>query len=683
MKYLLKYVAVASLSLACVNCGDYLDTSSPANSDDEFVTSTISEATKVLSWAYANYRQQCLMGVYAWNDPIGSDAEHYPEQSSSNSANARLKPQTLTVNAVSTGFNNLYSTLARAAKLATIIEGKEVYQADVAAKRKSAWTQLHAEAVVLKALCYFDLIKHFGDVPYGLENANVSDYELTSRFYIYDEVIAMIKEVEPLMYALNENGITAERISKSYANALMGQAALYAAGWQTIRTDVAGLYGDVQFTNKGTEEMKAIYARRTDYLDYYRLAEQYFQAALDSKGSAELVTVDERAYANNPFQRHFQYLHDLKVSTESILEAGVIQGNPGSGAQTNEYGYAFARPSSGGGSNAAPPKVFGAIRIIPSFYYGEWETGDKRRDVTAVVTGSAGTGNEILLPFTPGNTSAGGGISINKWDPNRMNPPYVTAQRQTGINWGILRVADLLLMQAEVKAELGKDSEAIALVNRIRERAFGNASHNISGISGEALKDAIWRERKFEFVGEGQIRWDMIRSGKFNERALDVQQDMAEMIAGLKKDGYYTFANGNTISNYIFTKSVRLENPLTYDSPDTNDPVLYPGWRGQYDYTKIAAVADKVTGTDHNLAIKGLFNYIDPQGAEAAALIADGYKAVEWGIQLIQSEATYKENVLSGITSATVPPIYYWPIPYETLSQSKGKITNGYGLPQQ
>ena len=30
-----------------------------------------------------------------------------------------------------------------------------------------------------------------------------------------------------------------------------------------------------------------------------------------------------------------------------------------------------------------------------------------------------------------------------------------------------------------------------------------------------------------------------------------------------------------------------------------------------------------------------------------------------------------------------VPPRYYWPIPFETLSKSKGKITNGYGLAQE
>lgn len=78
---------------------------------------------------------------------------------------------------------------------------------------------------------------------------------------------------------------------------------------------------------KEKEELGCVYARRNDYLDYYKIAEKYFQAALNNKGTAALVTVDDRSYANNPFQRHFQYTHDLALSPESIFEVGNIQGD--------------------------------------------------------------------------------------------------------------------------------------------------------------------------------------------------------------------------------------------------------------------------------------------------------------------------------------------------------------------
>jgi hypothetical protein len=142
------------------------------------------------------------------------------------------------------------------------------------------------------------------------------------------------------------------------------------------------------------------------------------------------------------------------------------------------------------------------------------------------------------------------------------------------------------------------------------------------------------------------------------------------------------FSNGNVIPAYIWTKMVHLDNPLTYDA-DTTNPALYPGWRGQYNYSTIAAVAGNVSGTDHNVAIQGLFRYIDPNGPEAASLQNDGYVKTNWGIDIVNNSSSYQYNILSGITSVTDPPRYYWPIPSATITSSKGKVTNGYGLPQQ
>ena len=683
MKKMINYIVLLALSISFTQCSDYLNTSSPSNADDEFVTSTTSETFKTLSWCYANYRQNCAISLYSWNDPLGSDVEMYPEANSTNNINAIMQPEGLTIDLMAGPFNNLYSTLARATKIAEIIAGKSQFQADRDAGKVTDWTQLYGEAMTIRALCYFNLTKHYGDVPYGYENAYVEDYVLTSRFDIYDYVIAELQEAEPLMYKLGEGGITAERFSKTFVNALIGQVALYAGGYQTIRTDVGDLYGDVQFTTKGKEVHKCIYARRTDYLEYYKIAEQYLQAAIDNKGTAYLITADERTYAENPFQRHFQYMHDLKVSPESLFEIGNIQGGQSGQTTTSDYPYNFGRPSNGGSSNAAPCKVFAGVRIIPTFYYGEYEEGDKRRDVSATVTGSNGDGNEAMLNFKPGS-KLDGGISLNKWDDNRMSPPYVAGQRNSGINYPVLRMADVILMLAEAKAEMGTDDNgAIRLLNDIRERAFGDTNHNLSGLSGEALKNAILQERKLEFVGEGIRRWDMIRSGKFSEDAVAVRNEMTAMINGLRTQGYYRFANGKTISNYIFAKNVKLDNPLTYDCTDATDPALYPGWRGQYDYSTIAAVSGKVKGTDHNVAIKGLFNYIDPNGSEATALIADQYVKTNWAIDIVNNETSYDRNILSGIKSNEEPPRYFYPIPFETISKSKGQITNGYGLAQQ
>ena len=139
--FIVALAAVCSLSL--VRCSDYLETSSPANTDDNFVTSSPSEAFKILSKTYADYRQSAWMGTYRYNDPFGSDVEIYPEGAgSSNAYNGRQEMSSLGVNSQSGGFNALYKTVSYASKFADIIGGKSAYQSDAAAGRVSAWAQL-------------------------------------------------------------------------------------------------------------------------------------------------------------------------------------------------------------------------------------------------------------------------------------------------------------------------------------------------------------------------------------------------------------------------------------------------------------------------------------------------------------------------------------------------------------
>ena len=78
----------------------------------------------------------------------------------------------------------------------------------------------------MKAFCYFDLVKHYGDVPYGYENNNVEDYSLLC-FEIYDNLIEILKEAEALMYPLGEGGITAERFSKGFADVVRTNSSLF------------------------------------------------------------------------------------------------------------------------------------------------------------------------------------------------------------------------------------------------------------------------------------------------------------------------------------------------------------------------------------------------------------------------------------------------------------------------
>jgi hypothetical protein len=692
-------VAIASMYSSCNK--DYLNVSSPSSVDQDFVFSAPDEAYKSLVGCYEDWKG-ALYGMFYDTDMTGSDVECHPE--TYDSQLLRHVPEQLyaTENPIDYyKFVDEWAALFKIANKANIIMeviGKKAdYLSAVAAGTPNVWTQLYGEAAIFRAYSYFYLIRYYGDVPYFqvpiYSLTQTTTATLTSRDVIYDGEIANLIKAEPLMYRLGQGGITAERFSRSFCQGMIGKIALYAGGYGLRRTDFD--YGNVTFTQKGIVQWDAKYVRRTDYKDYYGIAKTYFEALLANPGTAYLITTDTRGAAfANPFQRNFQYNMDLVVSPESLYEVGFTRATGNS-----DYPYAFGRPSNGGGSNAFPCKSYGQSRIHASFYYGEYDPKDMRRDVTVAVTANSGSASEVLIDFKPGNCGTGG-LANNKWDESRMANPYTQAQRTSGVNQVQLRMADVILMLAETYAELGDDAAAKTELTKIRSRAFKAADQAtlvtayISALSGDALKAAIQEERKFELAGEGIRRSDLIRTGTMPE-AIKKRRDLQKaMVASLISQGYYTFANGNQISNFIYIKKVNvgdlgMTKMLTTECivPETDPtwPVKFPGWRGNCDLW--SANNFLPTAGNRNIAIQGMFRYINPAGAEATALVAAGYVKTKWGQSIVDYKDEYSVNIFKGYTdayyAAGAPPRYMCPLSSETISKSNGLITNGYGFAQQ
>ena len=73
-----------------------------------------------------------------------------------------------------------------------------------------------------------------------------------------------------------------------------------------------------------------------------------------------------------------------------------------------------------------------------------------------------------------------------------------------------IRAGEVVLNRAEAYAKLGEDSQALADLNDIRDRA---GLESLSGLSGEALFNEIFTERRRELAFEALTYYDYVRDG--------------------------------------------------------------------------------------------------------------------------------------------------------------------------
>lgn len=721
MKNRFLYIALyAAGILGATSCSDYLETKSPSTVDADFVFSSTATAKAALEGAKAAmhgaYSSHIFGdGLYYAADIAGSDIMRHPEgyakQPGRHPAEAFYRNGTETgaygltsymKEGTDGSYGYLFSVIGKCNAITTAFEQKDNFEDMMSQSEPTELSQLYGEAVAIRATCYRELIKYFGDVQFQ-STFGVAAGGLVSRDSIYDVCIEQLKKVEPHMYVLGTCPTYANNAknyySRTYVDGLIGRMALEAGGYQTRRNDIKRVDGKgnpLTFEAFGTDNQNATYGRRSDWKNLYATAKEYFKKAIDNAGTAVFHETDPRSedkngrVYNNPYQYFFQQLHDADATyaDESIYEEPFTQGSSGNDPRP----YSLGRPSNGGSKVAYPCKNYGQGRINPAFYYGDFDPKDLRRDVACTVTGSTGKGIEALIPFTPGSKQSAGGISCNKFDENRQATVWTQAQRRSGINAPYMRLSEMYLGYAEACAATGDNAEAKTYLTKVRNRAFRTADEaNVEGFinkEGSLLK-AIIDERGFEFAGEGDRRFTLIRTGLLPEKIKAIKDLTRKMLDGLKTNGSYTFENGNTISAYIYTKSVDAAGMkdangntvygyrLTTQCPEgkENDPVLYPSWRGQKDNWDDLGLNYGTKTPKTNLAIKGLFVPVSDQ--EAEELTKDGYKKVDWGKTLVDNDDEYNKYLFYDYDYVSAP-IYLWPFTPNIIAT--GGFVNGYGF---
>ncbi len=710
MKKIISIGLVTALGLGFSGCSDFLETSSESVVDREFVFSDAASARGALVYGYETFRDNASLHSvgYFWGPIWGSDIENIQDnynEGSMTCLETNFFPTGTSAFNINSGegtevFSNTYKTIAIANSLIDSFESMDNFS-EIMSGEPNELSDIYGQAVALRATMYWELIRWFGDVPHAVRAGETGE-GLASRYEIMDYHIAKLREVEPHMYRPGEGTVRADVMNRTYVQGLIGRLCLYNGGYAIRRTDLgADFYVDgngkkLTFDDWSVEKNQAIYGRRSDWRELYAIAREYLKMACDNHGSVQFHVTDPRGTGkngeiyNNPFQYAFQQMHardNVTLADESVYE---IQQQANYSAHRPGY---IGRPCGGG---KAPATACGQDRVQVHFYYGWFDNNDARKDASVCVTGSSGNATEVIQGFDLSNWGRGAGPATNKWDWNRYQDPPTANLWHSSMNISYMRISDIYLMYAEVCAALGDEAPATTYLKLVHNRNYPNGvDPNFDKYVADcgSLYKAVIKERAFEFVGEGVRRFDIIRTGTLPECAVEARRAQTAVVNGIRNQGYYTFPNGNTISAYIWTKYVDAKSlygyRLTADCPDKNDPVLFPGWRGQHnDWSSVTDVEGQFADVNlTNVAIKGLFNYIDPESEEAKALEADGYEKTPWAIDMINPsyEPYYSTKVMAGYTDADYqaknPPMHLLPFRYQDLLNSG--ITNGYGFNQE
>lgn len=310
-----------------------------------------------------------------------------------------------------------------------------------------------AEAKAMRAYCYFELRRDYGEVPVILKTiVNPSD-EVAPKNTIAEVDAQIIKDLTEAREILPRQWPDAYlgRATKGLANTLLSKLYLYQKNY-----------------NKALEQ-------------------------------AQLV-INSGAYMLNP-SYDLEFTKDGNNSKEAILEVQVTYDFPQK-YHNNFYEAQGVRGTGvwdlGWGFNVPSEELVNA-----------YEPGDLRKKTTILISGQSDIYNTpgVTLPDSPP-------LAQKYWNGKAYTRVTERQKYNTNKNYWenikLIRYADVLLMAAEAANEQGDGATAALYLNQVRSRAGLPAT---SAVGQAGLREAIKHERRVEFALEFDRFYDLVRWG--------------------------------------------------------------------------------------------------------------------------------------------------------------------------
>jgi hypothetical protein len=234
--------------------------------------------------------------------------------------------------------------------------------------------------------------------------------------------------------------------------------------------------------------------RATSGAAHALLAKVYVTRREWAKALIELNTVINGGYGYDLFSNYLDaFQQATKNGKEHIFS---VQFGTNLGAKNS------TQTLSSGNFSSFNTAVYPGDLPADSTLYQLFAASDTRRNVTFFTSlYNAATGKYVT--FTPARFA--------KFIDYSISP--LTNQAQSGINFPVIRYADILLLDAEVLNEINgaPTADAYAAINRVRSRA--GIADLTTGLNQADFRDSVFLERRKEFIQEGMRWFDLARRG--------------------------------------------------------------------------------------------------------------------------------------------------------------------------
>ena len=331
------------------------------------------------------------------------------------------------------------------------------------------------EAYFLRAHYYFILVRYFGDLPL-ITTPQSSDSELyperVSKDLIYQQIISDLEDAAELLP--NKSQYSGNDIGRANRGAALAELAeVYLTlgnNWQKV----------VDLT---TQVEGLGFGLNTNYADNFNPAnensiESLFEVQYESNGGYSFWSNENQSAWTSTFM--------------GPRGSNFVGGGWGWNQPTQEF--------------------------IDSY-----EPNDNRKDATILYPdGPAFDGKQYSASYSTT------GFNVRKFlVPLSLSSSYDNSP----LNFPILRFSNVLLMKSEALNELDQTEQAAIPLNKVRNRA--GLPDIASGLSKEAFRIAVLKERRVELAFEGQRWFDLTRVNQ-GQYGLDFLHSIGKMNAASK-----------------------------------------------------------------------------------------------------------------------------------------------------